>query len=471
MADNIQIIPGNTEVDTDALAAKLGIAPLDPSTPVEGTPPSETPPAGDTPPPADPVKPADDTPPPAADPKPKSPNAEAAAKRVAEKTAQAELEAARARVAELEAIANRLPDVERQMTEFKTVAEQRAEALKKHEERFKNEVDHLDPHVVYELPEVKQAQQNFGQVASKFLPVDLSNPADGEPDIRFDRRKLTDADDNAIIQNVQVWEREEYNSQADPHRRASIQHIALSNIAKRIGVDVKHFSPLVIDGTEYNVLSPNHPVYQHLKQSVRPYVEAGLALRSTLNAAQTSQAETMKGVVAQRVGNTKKMFGDAGLGLTGDALKAARAQRPDSPLLQTMELLENDPELLAELKENIEVEAAVNGYYRPVLDLTETDLEARDKAAQTYMARIGQGRINAPIAPVAMKLAAKLQKKLADTEAKLAEAIAERDKFLVNAEAGPSGGGVGDPTGKTADTSGYTEAERKAAERLGIPLS
>lgn len=460
------ITQGNTPIDTADFEARLGIppeeAPASPNTPA----PSSA--AGDTPPVADPAKPAE---PPIVVEGVKSPNAEAAARRVAEKTTHAELEAARARIAELEAISNKLPDVERQMTEFKTVAEQRAESLKKHEERFKNEVDQLAPELVYELPEVKQAQQSFQAVAAKLLPVDISNPAAGEPDIRFDPRKLTTADDAMIRNQIGIWEAEEYNSKADPHRRSAVQHVVLSNIAAKMGVAAKHFEPITIDGKEYNALSPDHPVYQHLKQSVRPYVEAGLNFRSTLEGAQAQKMETMKGVVAQRVDNTKKMFTSAGVGLTGDALKAAKAQRPDSALLQTMEMLEAEPELLEELKQNIEVEAAVNGYYRPQLDLIETDLEARDKAAHTYMARIGQSRINAPMAPVVMKLASKLHAQNAELKAKLAAAEAERDKFLLNAEAGSSGGGIADPAAHKPSDSIYSEAERKAAERLGIALA
>lgn len=420
--------PPAPERDYSALASQLGVDI-----------------SGDTPPPADsPAMPGEtpkaEAPVPAAEP----PHKEHVRKRLAEKEWKQKYEEL---YAEHEPLKSKLPELENQLVETRTLAEQRAARAKELEEAWKNEADAFSPDLVYELPEVKAAQANFEVATQALFPVDISNPDADEPDLRFEPASLTPEKSNVVRSMLDHWEKAEFNSGINAARRAEIQHVALSNIASQLGVPAANFDLKEIDGVEYPVLSTRHPVYKHLKSSVRPFIAARQQVGSAQAAAIENKRESFSSVVQSRAETTRKLFKDTGVGVTGDTLKAALAKSPQNQNLKVMELVESHPELLQELNANMEAEAALNGHYRPQLDLVESDLESRNKTAQAHLQRIGQRAVNAPLAPVLKSLVLKQHSEIADLKKKLAELEEEASRTRMQAEPGAvgSGDGVGDP--------------------------
>lgn len=399
-----------------------------------------------------------------------NPNAAAAAKRVSDKKAaeqkDTELAELRAKLAELQTKADMVPDLETKYVETKTLAEQREIELEEHRKRYKNEVETLNPQLISEVPEVRAAQERYNSIASGLFPVDISNPLADEADLRFDPNSLTPEQATTITNMLNRWEKEELNSSAPANHRAQVQHIVLSNIAAAIGVDPSKFQEINVGGAPYNVIPPSHPVYQHLKSSVRPFINARREFNQTQEQAKASVLESGKTIVGGRVANTKKMFADSGLGLTGESLKASLAKSPDSEFLKAMTLVDADPELLAELQENIEAESATNGYFRPTLDLFEPDLKARDTAAQAHMRRIGRRVLHGALGPVLLKKALKQDALIREKDELIAKLQAEAEKTLIQAEPGAISG-QGD-TPKDSKTDGLSAVELALAKKHGL---
>lgn len=455
-----QMTPGSEDADRNArLAAKYNISTDETPVVVDNTPPPTD--APDTPAVVDPA-----TPPPVTPSADKGPNASAAARRVAEKKENEELIELRRKLAELEP---KLPDLETKAVEYKTRADQLEAEAKELRDRYQNEVNSMDPALVSEVPVVREAYNKYNDAASRLFPVDISNPADDEPDMRFDPSSLTPEKNNIVRAMIDRWAQEEFQGKGAPKDRADVQHVVLSNIAAAMGVDKEKFQTKVINGQEYQVIHPSHPVYKHLKQEIRPFVQARQAVAAAEEEARGGRMESMKSVVGTRVQNTKKMIRDAGVGVTGDDLKNALATNPESATLRTMSLLESEPELLQELRDAIETEAAINGHFRPQLDLLDTDVKARNTAAQTYLTRIGLRAVNAPMAPVLMKLSLKQQAKISDLQAEIEKLKEENSRTLIQAEPGgmtsPSGGG-----GASSAAQALSPSELKLAQKYNITI-
>lgn len=426
--DELAPLAGNGE-DTDysEVMAKLG---LSSDTPDNGAPAMElsTPDATDTT-QVPPVVPEEVS-------TRRAENDRQAKKRIEQSQLTKELDAARARIAELEGLSGKLPALESSLVETKSLAEQRAQELESLRAAYKNEAEAFTPDLIAEIPEVRKAQANFEEQASGLFPFDLADSRSDEPEIRFNAGSLGNAKMNQVVDMINRWEQEEFSSQADPKMRSDIQHVVISNIAKLIGVDADRFVTREIGNAEYEVLPPSHPVYQHLKKSIRPFVEA----RQKVTMAQTQAAqngkESLKHVFQQRVSNTKKLFSETGVGLTGDTLKEALSKDPDNHTLQVMRLFEAAPDLLQELQGNVELEASLNGHLRPHLDLAEIDPGERTKVAQTHMRRVGQRAVNAPLAEPLKKLALRQQIQIAELQMKLAKVEAEATKTRRQADPG-----------------------------------
>lgn len=450
--------------DTDMLARLAERHSIPDAVPADNTPSSETL-AGD--PPAVVVpdeKPPGDVVPPAA------PAADSAARRVSEKAAakaeKEELAALKLKIADLEAKAAKLPELETKNVEYKTLAEQRAAELEIHNKRFKNEQDEFDPKLIFELPAVKEAQQKYNAVADKLFPATISNPLADEPERRFDFNRLEPAKAGQVKSMLDHWEKEEFEGKGSPEMRDQIQHVLLSNIAAAMGVKEDHFTPIEINGQPFNAIRPSHPVYQHLSAQIRPFINARRERAEAEAQARSSKVESMKTVVGTRVSNSRKMMTDSGVGVTGEDLKAALAKTPDHPILNAMASLESDPELLEELKANMEIEAGVNGYFRPQLDLTESDPQAYDTAARAHMTRIGQRAVYAPLTPVLLKHTRKQAETIKTLNAKIAALEAEANSTLKQAEPGAVSGGA---EGKPAEViDGLSEYERRVAARHNL---
>ncbi len=425
-------LAGNGEqTDYSDVMAKLGLSSdtPDPQTPALdlATPPASTP---DGPPLGTPAPPSDEIVARRAE------NDRQAKKRIEQSQLTKDLEAARARIAELEGLSTKLPELESSLVETKSLAEQRAQELENLRSAYKNEAEAFTPEMISEIPEVKKAQANFEENAAGLFPFDLSDSRSDEPEIRFNAGSLGNQKMSQVVDMINRWEQEEYQSDADPKLRSDIQHVVISNIAKLIGVDPDRFVTRDIGNAEYEVLPPSHPVYQHLKKSIRPFVEARQKVTMAQKQATESSRESLKSVFQQRVSNTKKLFQETGVGLTGETLKEALAKSPDNQTLQVMRLFEDAPDLLQELQGNVELEAALNGHLRPHLDLVETDPGERTKVAQTHMRRVGMRAVNAPLAEPLKKLALRQQIQIAELLKKLAEKEAEANKTLRQAEPG-----------------------------------
>jgi len=319
------------ERDYSALAAKLGVD-------ITGdAPPVETPPV-----PGETKKEEAPLVPPAAEP----PHKEFARKRVEEKEWKKKYEELQA---EYEPVKSKLPELESQLVEAKTLAEQRAAKAKELEDAYRNEAEAFNPDLINELPEVREAQGRFNSMAANLFPVDLSNPDNDEPDLRFDPSSLT-PDKSAVVRTMlDHWEKAEFSGEMSSARRAEIQHSALSHIAAQIGVPDSAFETKVIDGKEYPMLSTRHPVYKHLKASVRPFIAARQEVGTVQAAATEKKRESLTSIVQTRADNTRKLFRDVGVGLTGEALQTALTKKPDDVNLKAMRLLEAHPDLMADL--------------------------------------------------------------------------------------------------------------------------
>lgn len=430
-------VPPPVERDYSDLASKLGVD-LGVAPPAVDAPPVP----GDTP-KAEPAVPAVEP-----------PHKEHVRKRLEEKEWKKKYEEL---YAEHEPLKSKLPELENQLVETKTLAEQREARAKQLEEAWKNEADAFSPDLVYELPEVKAAQASFESATQALFPVDISNPDADEPDLRFEPASLTPEKSSVVRTMLDHWETAEFNTGMNAARRAEIQHVALSNIASQLGVPAKNFEMKEIDGVEYPVLSTRHPVYKHLKASVRPFIAARQQVGSVQAAAIENKRESFSSVVQSRAETTRKMFKDTGVGLTGESLKAALAKTPTNPNLKVMELLEAHPDLLQELNANMEAEAALNGHYRPQLDLVDSDLESRNRTAQAHLQRIGQRAVNAPLAPVLKSLVLKQHSEIAELKQKLAALEEEASRTRMQSEPGAvgSGDGVGDPVRQTSEFGAY----------------
>ncbi len=443
---------------------RLGLTgePAAPATPAPATP-DLTNPAPATP--ATPVVPE-----PAA---PVNPNAAAAAKRIADKNAQtqaqADLEAARARVAELEAASARIPEIEASLVETRTLAEQREVELKTYKDRYQNEVNTLDPALVYEAPLVQEAQAKYNTVSATLFPTDISNPDNEEPDRRFDIRSLDNPTIELLQGQLRKWEEYE-GMDLNANLKADAQHVVLSNIAAAIGVDKNTFIQKTVNGQTYNVISPTHPVYKHLRTQIRPFVAARLEVEAAKAAVSAERVTAMQGIVGTRVTNSRNMVESVGVGLTGPALDAVLQKNPDNAFAKVMKVIESDAELMAELKTNIDTEVAVNGHFRPQLDLTETDPTARTQTAQTYLQRIGLRTIHGAMAPVVMKKLLSVAAENAQLKIDLAAAQAEANRTLIQSE--PGGAGTALNPAVAANGAPQTDpAMARMAERLGLSLT
>lgn len=435
---------------------------------------ADAPPAENTPPPAEKPPETDAGAPPAAPPAVRPPSGEStptgAARRVQDKNLAKELEETRAKVAELESLQTKYAELETKSTEFRTLAEQREIDLKRHQDRFKNETSVLDESLLAEMPEVQSTLEQFNQVAQTFFPKDVSDPSQDEADRRFSPTSLTHKHLQIVDNQLSSWREAEEKSGQNPAHSADVQHIAISNIARLIGVSEDSFVPKVVAGKEYQVLRPSHPVYRHLKEKVPAYVGAQTAFEQAKVKGRTDRQAALQDVISNRRNNTSKMYTDSGVGLTGEALQKALERTPENPILHAMKLAEGDPELLSEIKQNVELETSLNGVFRPHLDLAETDLDARQQASMAHMTRIGQRAVLAPLALPIMKLARKQAAELAAVRDELAKLKAENERYTHQAEPGGVPAAAGAP-GEVKPAGEFDSYLDKIASKHNVKLA
>ncbi len=386
--------------------------------------------------------------------------------RIENKTLKKQVEDYEKELADLRAKAARLPELETSVTEFKTLAERAAEEKKKLDEAYRNEAAAFPAELLDDLPEVQTAKQGFDAAARSLFPEYLSDlNDDSDPDVRMDFGALSPAQRSAVGGYIDQWEDMEYSSKDSPTVRAETQRALISLIAKTLKVNPAKFVTENFRGHEFDMLPKSHPVYQHLRASLKPFVEQRQRLNMAKEAARTQAKTSLSQVISTRVNNTKALFSNVGVGLSGEALDAALAKTPDSPVLKTMKLLQDHPDLMEELKTNMEHEATLNGVFRPHYDFVEDDPGERTAKAQAANLRIGRRAAFAPVAEPLMKALLRTQEKLAESERLRAAAEAEASKTRIQAEPGTEG--YGDSTTSTdPDADEYMQRiERLAAQR------
>lgn len=371
------------------------------------------------------------------------PNRPEAAKRVQEKEWKKKAEELEAELATYRPYKDKAVELETSVTEFRTLAEQKEVERKSLEDAYRNEAGVVPDEVIYDLPQVKTALDTLQKNGATLFPRDLSDPNSDEPVRHFNLSNLSDVKKNEIEQRVSTWAKMQGDSNLDPDMRSDVQHVLISQMAAIAGVKPERFTTKIVNGSEYQVLPPSHPVYQHLSRSIEPFIDSRSAFDSALTTARASREDTLRETVQTKIRNTRQMWTDAGVGVTGEALTAALSRNPDSPTLQAMKLIEAHPDLVAELQQNAELEALTNGHLRPQLDLSETDPTERSAKARAHMARIGHRAINAPLTEPLKKLALRQSKEIGDLRAKLVLAEAEASKTRTQAEPGGVVGGEG----------------------------
>lgn len=390
-----------------------------------GLPPEEQAPADDAPPVAPPTEAA----PPA---KPDRPEAR---KRIEEKELRTRLSEYEKELEELRPLRTKATELETTLTETRTLAEQRAAEKKLLEDAYRNETEILPETVINELPEVREAMESYNKAERSLFPATLNDPNSGEPLKRFDPSKLN-SEGPKIGALIQLWEQEEFEGKGTPEYRADVQHVIVSQIAQILGTSKDNYVQKTVGGQSYDVIPTTHPVYTHIATNLLPYIEARNAAREVREKAAGKAAETIGGVVTQRVANSRKMFADLGVTKQGEELKAALAQAPDNLTLKALSLLHGHEDLAAELRDNTEMELAVQGHLRPNLDLAETDPKLRTEKANAMKARVGLRAAYAPLVIPLKKLAVRQQAEITELKAKLAAAEAEASKTRQQAEPG-----------------------------------
>lgn len=452
-----QQAPTNEPIDYDALSAQFGLGTDTTETSAEvpavtdDTPPPETPPA--------------ETPPPEAVPDKKATNQEFARKRVEAKEIAKERDEWKSKYDEAQRVLAereaKLNELEPQAVEYKTMAEQRAARVKELEESFKNEKALLPEDVIASVPEVQEAQKGFSSAAMGLFPRDLSNPDEGQADLRFDPAVMSDPSISSRVNGfINSWEKVEYEGKGTPQQRSDSQYVALSLIARDIGVPAESFVTKIINGTEYPVLPTTHPVYRHLTRAIPGFVEARQKLNEVRSSAVTNVRETMSKVTGQKVENSRRFVREFGLGLTGEELKSALVRQPENNVLQVMSILEEHQDLLSELKDESEKEVALNGVFRPQFDISEDDPKEHTRVANAHLQRVGRRTVYAPLGQVAAKLAVRQKARISELEKHIAELKAEVDAAARQGEPGVIGGAANDMGGND-DFGQYTEVARK----------
>lgn len=239
--------------------------------------------------------------------------------------------------------------------------------------------------------------------------------------------------------------------------------MTLSLLAKTIGVPESSFVTKVIDGAEYLALPPSHPVYKHLKNSIGQFVEARQKLNEVKRSAADNVKQTISSVAGKRIENTRTFLREAGVGLTGEDLKTALARQPQNPILQAMEVLQEHEDLVSELRQEQDLEVALNGVFRPQFDIAEDDPVEHTRLANAHLQRVGRRVIHAPLAGPLMKLTVRQKQLIAEQAKRIAELTAEVEASARQGEPGFVGSGAND-TGSDEDYGQYTQV----AKNLGL---
>lgn len=402
-----------------------------------------------------------------------SPNQAAGAQRIAAKRKyEEELTALKSQLSEWEQkYNNRSTELETQLTEHRKLAEERAARIEEIEKSYRNSAEQEWHHAVDELPQVRKTAQEAEKAFIDFFPKRLSNPSEDEVDVRFNLRDLPQDRIRQVEGQITQWANAEYNQNASPGSRAAAQQVAISNIARVIGVRPEALEEKIIGNETFQVLRPSHPVYRHLSDQLPNLVDARINHHQTRQEATGNVRESFLSATRQRQETSKNILREAGLTLSGDELENRLKQAPDNTLLRTVKLLQSDPDLHKELQDSIEHEALLNGHFSPQLALVETDPGERTKVAQAHLQRIGARFIHAPLAGPLQKLVLKQDAELQQMRAKLKYYMDEESAAASQNEPGLAGGAPPSGNEKPMFDGPGAKYYDKAAKTLGLHLT
>lgn len=355
------------------------------------------------------------------------------------------------------------PKWEQTLAEQKAVAENYQKDLEKYKNGFKNDLDQDWKTLATEIPAYREALDGKYQAWSSLIPPSISNPDADEPEEPLSAADLQDHQQRQLEEMAGKWASWRNNGQLPGKQKAGAQHILVSHMAKILGVDPANFDETEFDGKVYSTIRPSHPVYKHLVKKLPDYVDS----KSRFEQIESAVKENSKGAASEairtRQENTRNYFRQAGLGMDGEELKTRMQREPNNPVLQAMSQISEDPELLAELKAEMENEVVVNGFFSPRISLTDEDPEQHATNARAFTSRIAARAVMAPLAMALNKLASKRGSEIQELRKKVAKLEEENKEIAYQEEPGivSTSGNTGGNSQVTTTSSPYLQGWAK----------
>ena len=351
---------------------------------------------------------------------------------------------------------SKIPELETNLATHKTTAESYQKDLEHFKSTWKNEREKEWQDIAAELPEWQEAQKKAEGAWTGLFPRNIANPSAGEAEIRFNPANMTPETTQAVNRMVAQWAEWEFNPKVSDAQRADVQHIIVSNIAKRLGVPDVHMEQKEVGGTTYDVIRPDHPVYNHLIGKIPDVVNTRIDAAQIQQRAQQESKAMATEAIRRRQENRREFYKTSGFGASPDELRARAAREPNNPVIQALNLIGDDDELKTELQAALEQEAVTDGYWKPHFTGLDEDPKAYDQAARAHMARISSRPVMASIGQVLLKQTAKQRAEIAQLTAKVKELQEENDRNVRQGEPSlGSGGSESDDTSRIASSNPY----------------
>lgn len=438
-----------------------------PSVKVEGqgdsTPPSETPappaPVAETPaaPPAEPVV---NEPPHLASIRERRQSAELK-KRVEEQEAKLR------EYSELEDIRPKYEETTTRLTEAERLREEAERERDEFKNYYKNESSALSTNPM-EIPEVRSAAEEAGRRLAELIPDDLS--ADDETPLPIRKEAFIQENLKHINETVGYWKRILENNDMPSVDKGILQHIALSQLAKTMGVDDKHFTTTEYRGQGYTTIDTRHPAFRHLKSHMGALVRATDVYSTLEGQARSAPLESAKAIISKRGEASLEAQKKMGIGVFGNDLKALRDKAPDNDLLTALAALEGHEDLVAELSAEQKRQGLLNAHKVRKYDIPVPDPKKYNETGRMLQAMDMERDVTAPLVKPLQKLAARQFHTLKEKDAEIAKLRAEIDRRSVQGEAGSPRAGESVPTQKAPFTKpGLNNADTQAfLEKHGL---
>lgn len=394
-------------------------------------------------------------------PKPKSPDANLARMREMLKEKETEIARLKAEREGLSKTSTEAQELKARLAELEAVKAETELRLKKTEDWWKNEGSkiNIDPD---ELPEVVSARDAAIQAGSALIPSNLAGPGEH---VRRISKNLPQPVMSAVVEQATAWETAESNANLTPKQRDDIQLVALSNMAKALGVDDHHFEDYTIGDQKFKVIDSTHPVYHHLVSHIEKFVGTRAAYLSSRQSATENLTSRASEIIRERVKGNLTEYQNAGIGVVGDALASRLKERPDDKTAQAMKILEQHTDLLTDLQTSIDDEARANGHSRVLIEIPEPDPEKHTALARAYQKRLIEQKRNAPLVGPLKELVLRQHQEIETMRKELADFRKAKEEAELRGETGPGSGGDSASGGDVADVD---PAYAKLMAKLGV---